>query len=88
MQNKSKSLLDRLKTDVVLVAEGYVFELERRGYLKAGPFVPEVVLEYPAAVKELHHEFLRAGTDVVVACTYYGHRVAGDVTPGARVAAF
>ncbi|NNL77891.1 MAG: homocysteine S-methyltransferase family protein [Desulfobacterales bacterium] len=74
MQNKSKSLLDRLKTDVVLVAEGYVFELERRGYLKAGPFVPEVVLEYPAAVKELHHEFLRAGTDVVVACTYYGHR--------------
>ena len=67
-------LLDRLKNDVVLVAEGYIFELERRGYLKAGPFVPEVVLEYPQAVKELHEEFLRAGTDVVVACTYYGHR--------------
>lgn len=68
------NLLDRLKNDVVLVAEGYVFELERRGYLKAGPFVPEVVLENPAAVKELHEEFLRAGSDVVVACTYYGHR--------------
>ena len=67
-------LLDRLKNDVVLVAEGYVFELERRGYLKAGPFVPEVVLEHPEAVRELHTEFLRAGTDVVVACTYYGHR--------------
>jgi len=66
--------LDRLKKDVVLVAEGYVFELERRGYLKAGPFVPEVVLENPAAVKELHEEFLRAGSDVVIACTYYGHR--------------
>jgi betaine-homocysteine S-methyltransferase len=66
--------LDRLKNDVVLVAEGYVFELERRGYLKAGPFVPEVVLENPGAVKELHEEFLRAGSDVVVACTYYGHR--------------
>ena len=74
MQKPNKSLTERLKTDVVLVAEGYVFELERRGYLKAGPFVPEVVLEHPAAVKELHHEFLRAGTDVVVACTYYGHR--------------
>jgi len=68
------NLLDRLNNDVVLVAEGYVFELERRGYLKAGPFVPEVVLENPSAVKELHEEFLRAGSDVVVACTYYGHR--------------
>ncbi len=68
------NLLDRLKTGVLLVAEGYVFELERRGYLKAGPFVPEVVLEYPEAVKELHEEFLRCGSDVVLACTYYGHR--------------
>jgi betaine-homocysteine S-methyltransferase len=68
------NLLDRMRDDVVLVAEGYVFELERRGYLKAGPFVPEVVLENPEAVKVLHEEFLRAGTDVVVACTYYGHR--------------
>jgi len=66
--------LDRLKNDIVLVAEGYVFELERRGYLKAGPFVPEVVLEHPTAVRELHEEFLRSGSDVVVACTYYGHR--------------
>jgi betaine-homocysteine S-methyltransferase len=68
------NFLERLNNDVVLVAEGYVFELERRGYLKAGPFVPEVVLENPAAVAELHEEFLRAGSDVVVACTYYGHR--------------
>jgi betaine-homocysteine S-methyltransferase len=68
------NFLDRLKNEVVLVAEGYIFELERRGYLKAGPFVPEVVLENPTAVKELHEEFLRAGSDVVVACTYYGHR--------------
>jgi betaine-homocysteine S-methyltransferase len=58
----------------VLVAEGYLFELERRGYLKAGPFVPEVVLKYPEAVRELHEEFIRAGSDVVVAFTYYGHR--------------
>ena len=68
------NLLDRMKNDVVLVAEGYVFELERRGFLKAGPFVPEVVLENPSAVRQLHEEFLRAGSDVVVACTYYGHR--------------
>jgi len=27
----SRGLLERLKTDVVVGAEGYVFELERRG---------------------------------------------------------
>ena len=58
----------------MLGAEGYVFELERRGYIKAGPFVPEVVLDFPDAVRELHREFLRAGADVMVALTYYAHR--------------
>jgi len=67
-------LLDRLSRRVVLGAEGYVFELERRGYIKAGPFVPEVVLDYPAALRELHREFLRAGAEVMVALTYYGDR--------------
>ena len=68
------NLLDRLKNGIVLGAEGYLFELERRGYLKAGAYVPEVVIEYPQAVKELHREFLRAGAEVMVAFTYYGHR--------------
>jgi betaine-homocysteine S-methyltransferase len=67
-------LLQRLERDVVLGAEGYLFELERRGYLQSGPFVPEVVLDYPGAVRELHREFLRAGAEVMVAFTYYGHR--------------
>src|SRR6266566_1106650 len=64
----------RLNNGPVLGAEGYVFELERRGYIKAGPYVPEVVLDFPGAVKELHREFLRAGSDVMVALTYYAHR--------------
>src|SRR5438874_10842102 len=69
-----RSLYDRLERDVLLVAEGYLFDLERRGYLKSGPFVPEVVLDFPDAVRELHREFLRAGSDVMIAFTYYGHR--------------
>src|SRR3954452_18481568 len=69
-----RSLQSRLEQDVVLVAEGYLFELERRGYLKSGPYVPEVVLDHPDAVRELHREFLRAGGEVMVAFTYYGHR--------------
>jgi betaine-homocysteine S-methyltransferase len=67
-------LVERLERDVVLCAEGYLFELERRGYLQSGPFVPEVVLDYPDTVRELHREFLRAGAEVMVAFTYYGHR--------------
>ena len=73
MEAKS-GLLERLARGVVLGAEGYVFELERRGYIKAGPFVPEVVLDFPEAVDELHREFLRAGAEVMVALTYYGDR--------------
>ena len=70
----TKKLLDRLESGIVIGAEGYLFELERRGYLKAGAYVPEVVLDHPDAVRELHREFLRAGSDVMLAFTYYGHR--------------
>ena len=66
-------LMERLSRGVVLGAEGYLFELERRGVLKSGPYVPEVVLDRPEAVAELHREFLHAGTEVMVAVTYYGH---------------
>ena len=67
-------LSERLAQGPVICAEGYLFELERRGYVQAGPFVPEVVLEAPAAVAALHREFVAAGSDVVEAFTYYGHR--------------
>src|ERR1700737_5558745 len=70
----SRGILERLAQGVVLGAEGYVFELERRGYIKAGPYVPEVVLDFPKAVAELHKEFLRAGSEVMIALTYYAHR--------------
>lgn len=72
--SKKRSLLARLNQGEVLGAEGYIFELERRGYVKAGAYVPEVVLEHPEAVLQLSREFLRAGSDVIVALTYYGHR--------------
>ena len=69
-----KSLLERLRDGPVVCAEGYLFEFERRGYLQAGAYVPEVVLEHPELVAQLHREFVRAGSDVVEAFTYYAHR--------------
>jgi methionine synthase I (cobalamin-dependent) len=74
MTGTESALAGRLAQGTLLGAEGYVFELERRGYIKAGPYVPEVVLDFPDAVTELHREFLRAGADVMVALTYYAHR--------------
>src|SRR6266404_7630063 len=69
-----KGLLARLKKGPVICAEGYLFELERRGYLQAGAFVPEAVLEHPYLVEQLHRDFVHAGSDVVEAFTYYAHR--------------
>src|SRR5213595_1458176 len=68
------SMMQQLDQGAVICAEGYLFELERRGYLQAGAFVPEVVLEHPEAVAQLHRDFVHAGSDVVEALTYYAHR--------------
>lgn len=73
-KKNKRDLLTRLSLGPVLCAEGYIFELERRGYIKAGAYVPEVILDYPEAVTLLHQEFLRAGSEVMVALTYYAHR--------------
>jgi betaine-homocysteine S-methyltransferase len=67
-------LLERLEHGPVICAEGYLFELERRGYVQAGAFVPEVVLDHPEVVTQLHRDFVHAGSDVVEAFTYYAHR--------------
>jgi betaine-homocysteine S-methyltransferase len=69
-----KGLLERLDEGPVICAEGYLFEFERRGYLQAGAYVPEIVLEHPELVAGLHREFVHAGSDVVEAFTYYAHR--------------
>jgi methionine synthase I (cobalamin-dependent) len=73
-RKKSAGLLERLAAGPVICAEGYLFEFERRGYLQAGAYVPEVVLERPDLVESLHRDFVHAGSDVVEAFTYYAHR--------------
>jgi betaine-homocysteine S-methyltransferase len=39
--------------------------------VKAGPFTPEVAVEHPDALGQLHKEFLRAGSEVLQTCTFY-----------------
>jgi betaine-homocysteine S-methyltransferase len=71
----------------VLGDGGYLIELERRGYVDSGSrrekvgtgrgsgqFTPEVAIEHPDALRELHREFLRAGSRVLQALTFFGTR--------------
>jgi betaine-homocysteine S-methyltransferase len=71
---KKKGILERLKEGLVLGDGGYLLELEKRGWVRAGPFTPEVALVYPEALRELHVEFREAGADVLQALTFYASR--------------
>ena len=66
-----KDILTRLAEGPVLGDGGYLLELEKRGYVQAGPFTPEVTLNHPEALVELHREFLIAGAEVLQALTFY-----------------
>src|SRR5216110_2243476 len=78
---------DLLKEGPVLGDGGYLIELERRGWVDSGcgrekvgtgkgsgQFTPEVAIEHPEALRELHREFLRAGAQVLQALTFFGTR--------------
>src|ERR1051326_6889788 len=84
---KMKALAELLKSGVVLGDGGYLIELERRGYVDSGSgrekvgtgrgsgqFTPEVAIEHPEALRELHREFLAAGSQVLQALTFLGTR--------------
>jgi betaine-homocysteine S-methyltransferase len=71
---KKKGILERLKEGPVLGDGGYLLELEKRGWVRAGPFTPEVALLYPDALRELHVEFRQAGAEVLQALTFYASR--------------
>jgi betaine-homocysteine S-methyltransferase len=70
----TKGLIERLNKGPVICAEGFLFEIERRGYMASGQFVPMVSLEHPEALENLHRDFQHAGSDIVQAFTYNGHR--------------
>jgi betaine-homocysteine S-methyltransferase len=82
-----KPISELLKNSVVLGDGGYLIELERRGYVDSGSgrekvgtgrgsgqFTPEVAIENPEALRQLHREFLNAGSQVLQALTFFGTR--------------
>jgi betaine-homocysteine S-methyltransferase len=72
--NRKKGILELLAAGPVLGDGGYLLELEKRGRVRAGPFTPEVALNNPDALLELHREFRDAGADVLQALTFYASR--------------
>jgi betaine-homocysteine S-methyltransferase len=71
---KKKGILEKLSEGIVLGDGGYLLELEKRGRVRAGPFTPEVALNNPESLLELHREFRDAGADVLQALTFYASR--------------
>ena len=67
MSNKKRSLIERLNSGPVICAEGFLFEIEKRGYMASGEFVPMVSLDHPEALENLHRDFQHAGSDIVQA---------------------
>jgi betaine-homocysteine S-methyltransferase len=67
----TNGILERLARGPVLGDGGYLLEMEKRGYVQAGPFTPEVTIEHPDALAQLHREFLRAGAEVLQTMTFY-----------------
>src|SRR5438045_4837455 len=84
----TENILERIaKQGIVLGDGGYLIELERRGWVDSGSgrekvgtgkgsgqFTPEVAIEHPDALRELHREFLNAGSQVLQALTFFGTR--------------
>jgi len=69
-----QNILQKLKDGPVLGDGGYLLELEKRGWVRAGPFTPEVALTNPEALRQLHIEFREAGAEVLQALTFYASR--------------
>lgn len=60
--------------ETIVCGEGYLFEMERRGFLSLGHFIPIAVVKNPEGLKQLHREFVHCGSDIVLAFTYYAHK--------------
>ncbi|PWA19728.1 hypothetical protein CCH79_00007059 [Gambusia affinis] len=72
LEKQKKGILERLNAGEIVIGDGgFVFALEKRGYVKAGPWTPEAAAEHPEAVRQLHREFLRAGANVMQTFTFY-----------------
>src|ERR1043166_4783640 len=82
-----KPITELLKDGVVLGDGGYLIELERRGYVDSGSrrekvgtgkgsgqFTPEVAIENPDGLRELHRDFLKGGWKLLQALTFFAKR--------------
>jgi betaine-homocysteine S-methyltransferase len=67
-----KGILDRLAAGPVVGDGGYLLELEKRGYVQAGPFTPEVSITNPqGAPPDAPRVVPPGGADVLQALTFY-----------------
>src|SRR5205823_13591770 len=85
LMRRTENILERIaKQGIVLGDGGYLLELERRGWVDSGSgrekvgtgkgsgqFTPEVAIEHPDALRELHRESLNAGSSELQPLTLF-----------------
>ena len=70
----SKTLLERLRADEVLVSDGATGTNHQQNGLPPGSPPDEWVLDEPSKVETLHRAFVNAGSDIILTCTFNGTR--------------
>ena len=69
---KNISFLERLKTGETLVSDGATgTNLQKRG-LPLGVTAEQWVLEQPQQIERLYRDFIQAGSDIILTCTFGG----------------
>src|SRR5262245_45227081 len=64
-----KNILEMLKQGVVLGDGGMIIEARWRGY-----DTPDVIVEHPEVLRQIHKDFFRAGSQVLQALTWWTSR--------------
>ncbi len=70
-----KTILERLQENEILVSDGATgTNLQKRG-LPHGVTAEQWMLEQPLQIEKLYRDFIQAGSDIILTCTFGGSPV-------------
>ena len=69
------NFLNKIEEGIILIADGATgTNLQKRGLASGSP--PELwILENPQEILKLHTDFIDAGSDIILTCTFGGSRL-------------
>src|SRR5512137_757058 len=67
--------LERLNTGEILVSDGATGSNLQKMGLKAGQAPEDLIIDNPEILMELESRFVKAGSDIILTCTFGGTRM-------------